>query len=212
VRSLLPEENVPQPAMSAGTLHRMAGVTIAVVVDRSLIVPDHIWPLFDLRKRLVEELCAQVGAELRMLIAYSEVARAVTVQEAIEPGPDYVYGSNLQAALTLARSADGADCTTHVIVLTYSVPNAHDIDGQTFFMDPPTPQSLEAGREEFRTYASNGVPITVLLLAPDANGDRELALTSFFRPLTGESGGSIHVVHPGDHVEFVVEEILRPLG
>jgi uncharacterized protein with von Willebrand factor type A (vWA) domain len=187
-------------------------VSTAVVVDRSLIVPDHIWALFDLRNRVVEEACNQVGGELGALIAYSEVARVATVKEASESGPDFVYGSNLQAALALARSAGEAAGVTRLVLVTYSLPSAHDIDGQLFFMEPPIPQSLEAARDEFRVCVSNGVPISLLLLAPDTSGDRAIALTSFFRPLAEETGSSVHMVQPGDQVESVVEEILRIAG
>ena len=126
------------------------------------------------------------------------------------PGPDYVYGSNLQSALILAREADRTLGIARIVLVTYSIPSAFDdSEGQTFFMEPPTDQILEAARVEFRGCAADGLAMDVLLLAPDAGGVRATALSSFFRPLAGETGGSVRMVRPGDQVPEVVQEVLR---
>jgi uncharacterized protein with von Willebrand factor type A (vWA) domain len=118
-----------------------------LVVDRSLIYPNHIVELFDLRNQLVAEVSEQLGTELGTLIAYSEIARVTSVEGASMEGPDYVYGSNLQHALNLARAASRTAGDSRIVLVTYSLPSAHHVSGEPFFMESPLPESLEAADE-----------------------------------------------------------------
>jgi hypothetical protein len=80
-------------------------VSTIVVVDRSLIYPNHIWELFEIRNAMIAEISRQLGPRISTVLAYSEAARATSLREAKADGPDMVYGSNLQHGLLLAREA-----------------------------------------------------------------------------------------------------------
>lgn len=179
-------------------------VSIALLVDRSLIVPDHIPDLFELRGQLVNETCRQLGLELGTLIAYSEVARTTSLEDILGAGPDFVYGSNLQHALLMARAASRTTGSCRILIVTYSLPSAHHINGEAFFMEPAMDESLEAARYEARGCHLDGISIDILLIVQDADGERRLALETVFRPM-----GNVVSVRPGDQIDSVVRGMLQ---
>ena len=172
-------------------------------MDRSLIVPNHIPELFELRGQLVNEACRQLGSELGTLIAYSEVARTTSVADALATGPDFVYGSNLQHALLMARAASRTTGSSRILLVTYSLPSAHHVNGGAFFMEPAMDESLEAARYEARGCHLDGINIDILLVVQEADSERRVALETFFRPI-----GNVVSVRPGDHIDSVVREML----
>jgi uncharacterized protein with von Willebrand factor type A (vWA) domain len=182
-------------------------------VDRSLIYPNHIPELFALRNRLVTLTSEQLGSELGTVIAYSEVARVTSVEDASFDGPDFVYGSNLQHALVLSREAKGrAPDTGGIIVVTYSVPSAHHVAGRPIFMEPPLPESLEAAQSEFQTCSAEGIRVDVLMIALHAEGGRSIALQTCFRPMAEAAGGIAAMVLPDNPLEPIIQRILQTNG
>jgi uncharacterized protein with von Willebrand factor type A (vWA) domain len=179
-------------------------------VDRSLIYPDHIPGLFEVRNRLVNQISEQLGSDLGTVIAYSETARVTSVEDASSDGPDFVYGSNLQHALVVSRAAnDRAAGSGGTILVTYSVPSAHHVSGAPFFMEPPLPESLEAAQSEFQTCSAEGIRIDVLMIAPRADGGRSMALQTYFRPMAEAAGGIAVLVLPDSPLEPVVQRVLQ---
>lgn len=182
-------------------------------MDRSLIYPDHIPELFELRSRLVAQMSEQLGSDLGTIIAYSEIARVTSVDDASSDGPDFVYGSNLQHALVVSRTAnDGASGSGGIILVTYSVPNAHHVSGTPFFMEPPLPESLEAAQSEFQTCSAEGIRIDVLMIALRVDGRRSMALQTCFRPMAEAAGGIAVLVLPDSPLEPIVQRILQSNG
>lgn len=183
-------------------------MSITLVVDRSLIYPNHIPELFELRNQFVGVMKEQLGSELGTVVAYSEVDRITSFEKATLDGPDYVYGSNLQHALVISQAADTQPPgSTAIVLVTYSLPSARHISGEPFFFEPPLPESLEAARSEFQRCSANGASIDVLMIARDADGERSKALQTYFRPIAEDAGGVARLVVPGDPVESVVERI-----
>ena len=185
-------------------------VATTLLVDRSLILPDHIWELFDMRNRLVAEVSRQLGPRLSTVITYSEVARASSLEEAAADGPDPVYGSNLQHALLMARCAARTTGGDHILLLTYSLPSAHHTDGtQPFFMEPPIAESLEAARREAVSAISDGLHIDILTVVPDGDEARSATINAFFIPMAEAAGGRIDSVATGQEIESVAGTITR---
>ena len=149
-------------------------MSVALLVDRSVTRQD--WPSYDpfpLRSLIAAEVGRQLGPDLATVIAYSEAARSVTIEEAAEPGLDYVYGSNLQHALLIARLADRTTGSSRIVLVTYNVPSAHhDSGSDVFFNYPPVPETLEATRREASSAASDGIRIDALLIVRDAADDQ----------------------------------------
>ena len=76
-------------------------VGVALLVDRSLTVPEYVPELFELRNRLVAELQGQLGPRLAAVVAYSDVARTVSCDEAAigaVPRPADADGCRLSVA------------------------------------------------------------------------------------------------------------------
>jgi uncharacterized protein with von Willebrand factor type A (vWA) domain len=147
----------------------------------------------------------KLGSELGTLIAYSEVAHVTSIEEATIEGPDYVYGSNLQHALVLARAASQATGESRIVLVTYSLPSAHHISGEPVLMEPPIPESLDAARTESERCARDCITIDVLLVVPDLDSERTASLQTFFVPMSESTGGTTTLVRPGDRIETVVE-------
>jgi uncharacterized protein with von Willebrand factor type A (vWA) domain len=185
-------------------------MSTVLVVDRSLIVPRHIWELFEMRNRLVAEISKQLGPRISAVIAYSEVARVVTTEEALADGPDIVYGSNLQHGLLMAREASRTSGSDRILLLTYSLPSAHHITGQAFFMEPPIPETLDAARREAASASSDGLGIDILTVVSEGDESRSAAINDFFGAIAERAGGRIEPVITGQEIEAVVGGIIRP--
>jgi uncharacterized protein with von Willebrand factor type A (vWA) domain len=173
-----------------------------------LIYPNHIWEVFETRNQLIAEVSIQLGPRLSTVVAYSEVARAASLEEAMLEGPDLVYGSNLQHALLMAREASRATGSDRILLLTYSLPSAHHVDGQVFFMEPPIAESLDAARREAANATSDGLCIDILTVVPTEDESRSRAMDAYFGPMAESAGGSIESVATGDEIESGVSRIL----
>ncbi len=125
-------------------------------------------------------------------------------------GHDVVYGSNLQHALVMAREASRATGSDRILILTYSLPSAHHIAGQAFFMEPPIAESLDAARREAASATSDGLRIDILTVTPNGDESRSTAIDSYFRPMAQAAGGSIESIATGQEIESVVSRILGP--
>jgi uncharacterized protein with von Willebrand factor type A (vWA) domain len=180
-----------------------------LVVDRSLALPDNTQELYEQRESLVACVRSQLGSELRTHIVYSEVARVRTIEDVDEVGPDFVYGSNLQHALLLARVACRATARDRIVLVTYSLPSAHHVQGESFLMYPPIAESLEAARREAQSCVLDDIRIHVALIIDDPAFDRNVALQTFFRPIAEAAGGRLVSVQSGDQIEAVVATFLR---
>jgi uncharacterized protein with von Willebrand factor type A (vWA) domain len=184
-------------------------VSIVLLVDRSLALPDNPEELYDVRGRLVAELSRRLGSDLDTYIAYSDVANATSMAHAQEAGPDFVYGSNLQHALLLARAACRSTTSNEVILLTYSLPSAHHVQGHPFFMLPPIAESLEAARTEAGCCAADGIRVNTMLVLETAHPDRRKPLEAFFRPITEATGGMLVLLQAGEDIGVLVERFLH---
>jgi uncharacterized protein with von Willebrand factor type A (vWA) domain len=183
-------------------------VSIVLLVDRSLALPDNPEELYDVRGCLVAELSRRLGSELDTCIAFSDVASVTSMAEAQEAGPDFVYGSNLQHALLLARAACRSATSNQIILLTYSLPSAHHVQGRPFFMDPPIAESLEAARTEAQCCAADGIRVNTMLIVENAHPDRSLALEAFFRPITEATGGTLVSFQADEDFTVLVDRFL----
>ncbi len=185
-------------------------VSTALLVDRSVTFQD--WPSYDpfpLRSLIVAEVGRQLGPDLATVIAYSDAARSVTIEEAAEPGLDYVYGSNLQHALLMARLANRTTGSSRIVVVTYNMPSAHHVSGSdVYFNYPPVPETLEATRREASSAAFDGIRIDALLIVQDTANDKAVELEDYFRPITNAAGGKVLMVTPGDEVDTSVERLV----
>jgi uncharacterized protein with von Willebrand factor type A (vWA) domain len=164
---------------------------IVCLVDRSLIISGSSPEVFDLRNRVVADLADQPDPPVTTFIAYSEVARVTSLAEAMHPGSDFVYGSNLQHALLLARVACRANRCERIALVAYSLPTAFHQGGDAFFNWPPVPITLQAALREAESCRSDGYRIDTTLISKGSARDSEADLTAYYRSLTEVTGGTL---------------------
>jgi hypothetical protein len=152
-------------------------VGTVLVVDRSLAYPDSPTELYELRRLAVAELCRRLGPETTASVTYAEKACEASLEDAAASEFEYVFGANLSHALVLAGRHDVA----RIIVVTYSLPNAHHTSPtDVCVMFPAMPKSLERALVEARRCAEHGIRIDVALIlrsstaAPEAEPEAEL--------------------------------------
>jgi uncharacterized protein with von Willebrand factor type A (vWA) domain len=161
-------------------------MSVILVVDRSVAVEPS-----ERRVRFVRRLTTELGSQVGTYIAYSDEARMTSLEDVTMDGVDYVYGSNLQHALLLARVACRTNRSTEVRLVTYNIPSAHHVAGKSFFMYPPIPDSLDAAMLEAKSCHSDGIRINTTLIVNGAEGDGGAELVRTFHALTGTTGGQL---------------------
>jgi uncharacterized protein with von Willebrand factor type A (vWA) domain len=117
---------------------------VALDVSLSMATHDYWVPAHRDAFALVEELQdPQSPHQLKAVIAFSELARSVDVVEFPSLSWDYLYGSNLAAALHLALAElDGEP--GRVVVFSDMEVTAHTTEqGAAFFSYPPAPETAE---------------------------------------------------------------------
>jgi uncharacterized protein with von Willebrand factor type A (vWA) domain len=131
------------------------------------------------------QLIGDTAGSSPKLIGYSETARLVDPAALSELNVEYVYGTNVQDALRLARS----QCPQRVVFVADSEPSAHLQDsGDSFFMFPPIAETAERTLDEAQLCHSEGIRLDFLLLSP-ASEFRTLA-----SDLAALSGGGVELL------------------
>jgi uncharacterized protein with von Willebrand factor type A (vWA) domain len=131
-----------------------------------------------------------------LLIGFSEVARALAVQELPQLTWDrFGFGTNMQDALRLGRHLLAAHrgLQRNLILLTDGEPTAYrDYDGRVHFNHPPTEDTLSATYSEADRLRRDGVELCVCVLSND------LQVVRFAEQLTRVGAGDLLVTAPND--------------
>jgi uncharacterized protein with von Willebrand factor type A (vWA) domain len=119
------------------------------------------------------------------LIGYNQTACLVDPAALAELNVEYVYGTNVQDALRLARS----QCPQRVLFVADTEPSAHLQDsGDPLFRFPPIAETAERTLDEAQLCRSEGIRLDFLLLNSESD----------FRPLATElanlSGGGVELL------------------
>ncbi len=157
-----------------------------VAMDMSLdLLMRDTWTLCKEVAASALQFIGQTAGSPPKLIGYSETARVVDPVALAELNVEYVYGTNVQDALRLARS----QCSQRVLFVADSEPSAHLQDGGgPFFMFPPIAETAERTLDEAQLCRSEGIRLDFLLLRPESE----------FRALASElaavSGGGVELL------------------
>ena len=108
------------------------------------------------------------------LVGFSEVAREIEPEDLPTVSWDYVYGTNLQHGLILARKMLAhQQGTKQIILVTDGEPTAHlspydgGLDYDVEFNYPPRPETLELTLAEVMRCTKADITINTFLLDPD---------------------------------------------
>ncbi|MGH9100670.1 MAG: hypothetical protein ACRDV8_10645, partial [Acidimicrobiales bacterium] len=139
------------------------------------------------------------------VVGFSAVAREIPPDELPTAMWDYVYGTNLQHALLLARTMLARQHgTKQVIVVTDGEPTAHvDQGGDVQFHYPPVPETLRRTMAEVVRCTRAGITINVFAL--------DLARTQFpfVEQIARVNGGRTFSTTPEALGSYVLVDFLR---
>jgi uncharacterized protein with von Willebrand factor type A (vWA) domain len=143
------------------------------------------------------------------LVGFSEVARVIEPEDLPTVSWDYVYGTNLQHGLILARKMLAHQPgTKQIILVTDGEPTAHVIPYEggvgydVFFNYPPVPETLEVTLAEVMRCTRAGITINTFLLDPDRG------LQGFVEQLARINRGRTFATSPGELGDYVLVDFL----
>lgn len=172
-----------------------------LLIDLSLSMPmrDNFLAAKKVAMALHSLISSQFPRDYLGLVGFSEVARELRPEQLPEVSWDFVYGTNMQHALALARKMlSRQHGTRQVIMITDGEPTAHvQEDGEVFFSYPPVPETVQATLQEVKRATKEGIKINTFML------DATTYLRSFIEKLTQFNRGRAFFTSPetlGDYV------------
>jgi len=139
------------------------------------------------------------------IIGFSERAREIRPEELPAVSWDYVYGTNMQHALLLARRLLARHHgTKQIVMITDGEPTAHLLeDGEVFFSYPPVPATVEATLQEVLRCSREGIRINTFAL--DATGH----LRNFVEKITQLNRGRAFFTTPDTLGDYVLVDFIE---
>jgi uncharacterized protein with von Willebrand factor type A (vWA) domain len=148
------------------------------------------------------------------LVGFSEVAREIRPEDLPEVSWDFVYGTNMQHGLLLARRMLAhRQGTKQIIMVTDGEPTAHIVPGgehgyDVYFNYPPVPETLRATLAEVARCTRAGITINAFVL------DATRSLRGFVEQMTRLNRGRAFFTTPDRLGDYVLVDFLshRPTG
>ena len=178
-----------------------------LMVDLSLSMPmrDNFLPAKKVAMALHALISSQFPRDYLGLVGFSETARELRHEQLPEVSWDFVYGTNMQHGLVLARRMLARQTgTKQIIMITDGEPTAHVMDdGEVFFSYPPSYATIEATLREVWRCTREDIRINTFML--DASG----ALREFVERLTMVNKGRAFFTTPETLGEYVLVDFLE---
>ncbi len=183
-----------------------------LLLDLSLSMPmrDNFVPAKKMALALHTLITTRFPRDYLGIVGFSEVARVIEPDDLPTVSWDYVYGTNLQHGLILARRMLAHQPgTKQIILVTDGEPTAHIIadpagtDYDVFFNYPPVPETLEVTLAEVLRCTRARITINTFLLEPDHG------LQGFIEQLTRINKGRAFATTPSDLGDYVLVDFLR---
>ncbi|SVA13447.1 uncharacterized protein METZ01_LOCUS66301, partial [marine metagenome] len=139
-----------------------------LMLDLSLSMPmrDNFLPAKKVSMALHSLISTQFPHDYLGVVTFSEVAREIKPERIPEVSWDYVYGTNMQHGLVLARQMLARQTgTRQIIMVTDGEPTAHITDqGYPQFNYPPSQETVDRTLTEVRRCTRDGIRINVFML------------------------------------------------
>ena len=134
-----------------------------LMLDLSLSMPmrDNFLPAKKVSMALHSLISTQFPRDYLGVVTFSEVAREIKPERIPEVSWDYVYGTNMQHGLVLARQMLARQTgTRQIIMVTDGEPTAHITDqGYPQFNYPPSQETVDRTLTEVRRCTRDGIPV-----------------------------------------------------
>ncbi len=184
-------------------LERSATV-LAVDLSMSMPMRDNFVPAKKMAMALQTLISTRFPRDYLGVVGFSEVAREIRAEDLPTAMWDYVYGTNLQHALVLARRLLAHQHgTKQIIVVTDGEPTAHiEDDGEPYFHYPPVPETLRRTMAEVVRCTRAGITINVFAL------DLERTQFPFVEQIARVNGGRTFYTTPDALGGYVLVDFL----
>jgi uncharacterized protein with von Willebrand factor type A (vWA) domain len=183
-----------------------AAVALCVDLSFSMVQEDRWGPMKQTALALAHLIATRFRGDALQIIGFDRLARRLTPVELAAIEPEWVQGTNLQHALSLA----GRHLRRHpeaepvVLVVTDGEPTAHlEADGTPVFRWPTTASTLRATVAEVDAIARAGASLNFFLLGDDPG------LARFVDAVARRSAGRVFTPELGRLGEYVVADYLR---
>jgi len=178
-----------------------------LMLDLSLSMPmrDNFLAAKKVAVALHALISSQFPQDYLGIVGFSEVARPLRPEQLPEVSWDFVYGTNMQHALLLARQLlahqPGA---RQVLMVTDGEPTAHlRPGGEVFFHYPPVQETLDHTLAEVLRCTAAGIRINTFLL------DATPALRAFTERLAAINKGRVFLTTPDTLGSYVLVDFLE---
>jgi uncharacterized protein with von Willebrand factor type A (vWA) domain len=178
-----------------------------LMLDLSLSMPmrDNFLPAKKVAMALHSLISTQFPRDYLGIVGFGEVARELKADQLPEVSWDFVYGTNMQHALTLSRRMlDRQSGTKQIIMITDGEPTAHiTSSGDVFFNYPPVQETVEATLREVMRCTRADIRINTFMLDADAG------LRGFIERLTKINRGRAFFTSPDTLGDYVLVDFLE---
>ncbi|MEZ0164612.1 VWA domain-containing protein [Kineococcus sp. LSe6-4] len=190
---------------------RRAGAAVALCVDLSFsMAAEGRWgPMKETALALSHLISTKFAHDELQIVGFGLHALPMSVGELAEVEPDFVQGTNLQHALSIARRhlRRHPDLEPVVLVITDGEPTAHLVEGrdatESFFQWPPTAETIRATVREVDLLTRFGATINLFMLGEDPG------LRRFVEAVARRNGGRVLSPSPDRLGQYVVDDYLR---
>ena len=187
------------------TEHQTRSSTV-LMVDLSLSMPmrDNFLPAKKVAVALHTLISSRFPRDYLGIVGFSEVARVLEPTDLPAVSWDFVYGTNMQHGLQLARRLlAGKSGTRQIVMITDGEPTAHVMDdGEVFFHYPPVYETVEATLREVARCTRDGIRINTFML------DASTALREFIERMARLNGGRAFFASADTLGEYVLVDFL----
>jgi len=187
-----------------------ASTVLAIDLSLSMPMRDNFLAAKKTAVALHSLISGRYPSDYLGLVGFSEVARALRPDQLPEVSWDFVFGTNMQHALLLARRMlAGRPGTRQVMMITDGEPTAHiTADGEPLFHYPPTRETVDATLNEVARCTREGIRINTFML------DATPHLQTFVERLSRINRGRVFFTTPetlGDYVlvDFIDQKRTR---
>tara|TARA_B100000315_G_scaffold11492_1_gene11094 strand:- start:1137 stop:2894 length:1758 start_codon:yes stop_codon:yes gene_type:complete len=181
-------------------------VATVLMLDLSLSMPmrGNFLPAKKVAMALHSLISTQFPRDYLGVVTFSEVAREIQPERIPEISWDYVYGTNMQHGLVLARRMLARQTgTRQIIMVTDGEPTAHITDqGYPVFNYPPSQATVDRTLTEVRRCTRDGIRINVFML------DATPYLTRFIETVTKMNGGRAFFTTNQDLGDYVLVDFV----
>jgi uncharacterized protein with von Willebrand factor type A (vWA) domain len=187
---------------------RRASAVVALCVDLSYsMISEGRWgPMKETALALAHLVATRFPQDSLQIIGFGRYAAKLSVEQLAGVEPDYVQGTNLQHALSIAgrHLRRHPDAEPVVLVVTDGEPTAHlTPNGTAFFDYPPSPMTVSATVNEVDALTRYGAAINVFMLSEDPG------LQRFVDAIARRNGGRVFTPGLDRLGQYVVSDYLK---